>query len=372
MVRRIWAVALGVALISLPLALAAPTAAEAARSVAPAAAAPVAPAVGHSQFTGYLWSTSSVTPSLDLSYAYNSAISSITVGQIGVGEYLATFGVPASVGPPTVEISTYDSRAICQVNDVEMHSMTVTVAVYCYTYHGTPANSVFDLVVGNADKHPAGLLDYSYYLHGHLRSSYNSSRRSNKIAVLGTGRYAVTFGGPATHGVTGTAQVTTGGLGGGNCVLAGWHGSAAGEVVDVNCFSASGKPHKESFFAAYARHSNVTGLKDPWTADAFANHPTTHSYTPAVQDDNTPGARVSVKRTGKGDYTVKFAKSGGPHNVDGGDVQVIPVGTHDTHCDVTEWDGTTSPVAVIQCFSNSGHHVDTEFAVQWIFDRVLV
>jgi hypothetical protein len=248
----------------------------------------------------------------------------------------------------------------------------VTVVVFCYTYSGSPENAVFDLVVGNASRHPAGQVDYSYYLHGHLRLSYNSSHGSNKIARLGTGRYAVTFGGHAPHGVTGTAQVTTDGSGGGNCVLAGWHGSAAGEVVDVNCFSAAGKPHKESFFAAYAKHSNVTGIKGAWTADAFANHPTTHKYVPAVQDDSTPGAHVSVTRTGKGDYAVKFAKSGGPYSINSGDVQVVPVGTRDTHCDVTDWGGTTGPVAAIQCFSNNGQHVDSEFAVQWIVDRVLV
>jgi hypothetical protein len=372
MVRRLSAVVLGIALVSFPLALAVPTAAEAARSVGPAAGASVAPAIGHEEFAGYLWSTSAVTPSLNLFYAYNSAFAGISVGQIGIGEYLATFGLPGSVAAPTVEMSAYDSRATCQVNDLETDSTSMTVVVFCYTYTGKPANSRFDLVVGNASKHPAGLIDYSYYLHGHLRSSYNSSHHSNKITGLGTGRYAVTFGGPATHGVTGTAQVTTGGSGGGNCVLAGWHGSAAGEVVDVNCFSASGKPHKESFFAAYDRHSNVTGMKDPWTADAFANHPTTHSYVPAVQDDSTPGARVSVKRTGKGDYEVRFAKSGGPYTYNGGDVQVIPVGTGDTHCDVGEWDLTASPVATIQCFSNSGHHVDSEFAVQWIIERVIV
>jgi hypothetical protein len=100
--------------------------------------------------------------------------------------------------------------------------------------------------------------------------------------------------------------------------------------------------------------------------------PTAHKYQPAVQDDSTPGARVTVKRLSKGSYAVRFGKSGGPYLDNGGHVQVVAVGSRDRRCVVTDWSAQASPVADISCYNDSGNPADSEFAIQWILDRLIV
>jgi hypothetical protein len=134
-------------------------------------------------------------------------------------------------------------------------------------------------------------------------------------------------------------------------------------VVDVDCFSANGSRHDESFYVAYARHGNLTGFPGLGAEDAFASHPTTASYKPAVQDHNQPGAHVAVHRMAKGSYRVTFVKSAAGN---GGDVQVTAVGTTDRHCYVVSWAGSPDIQAFITCVDNHGNPVDSPFIVQWV------
>jgi hypothetical protein len=357
MIRRLGALVLSSALVLLPLVLTAPTVAEA------------APSAGHELFTGYLLSLNPMPTFVDDYYAFSTKTTAdISLSYLGTGKYKVVFGLPGKLAAPTVVVSAFDAKATCEVAHTVSNSTHLTVDVHCYTFRGSPENSIFAMIVGNGPEHPAGLVDYAGVTGQHVVVSYNSSHKSNKVVGLGTGRYALTFGGPGTSGVTGTVHVTTAGSAGANCVVAGWHGTAAGEVVDVDCFAASGLLRNESFFVGYARHSNLTGIKGASTADAFAARPTAHMYVPAVQDNSTPGARVRVQRAERGNYLVIFAKSGGPYNVNGGDAQVVAVGTRDRHCDVENWMSNANGAAVIDCYDNSGHRADSQFAVQWMVD----
>lgn len=49
------------------------------------------------------------------------------------------------------------------------------------------------------------------------------------------------------------------GLAPGNCEPVSWHGTASGEVVNVDCFSPSRHFQNREFSVAYARGTNLMG-----------------------------------------------------------------------------------------------------------------
>lgn len=322
-----------------------------------------------SGFAAFLWSTS-ITPSdLRAYYLYTSLANSVTDSQSGTGQYQVVFdGLSRLPRQPTAQVTAYDATTDCNVAMLHATSTTMTVDVDCWAFTGTPSDASFDLLVGQAPAKPPGVVDYALVeKNGHHAFSFNSSHQHNSVTHLGTGRYEVTMGGKATRGVTGTVKVT-GTASGGNCTIAGWHGSPAGERILVDCFKASGARQDQMFFVSYARRSNLTGWRGATTADAFANLPATASYRPRLQDDNTPGAQVQVARQGLGQYLVTFDSSAGPNSVAGGNVQVTPVSSSDRHCTVVNWSTGTNPAAQIECFDNQANLADTPFTVQWIND----
>jgi hypothetical protein len=335
-----------------------------AHAVSPASVASAA----RPAFTGYLWSTSPAPPPIDDFHAFDSAGGSMAVSHPATGRYTVTFGLKTFLPVPAVHVTTYGAPANCDVVGLLVQTSSMTVNVNCYSLSGAAAeDATFDLLAGEPGARPAGTVDYATILEGHIHFSGNSSQRANKVTRLGVGRYQLVFGGPATKGVTGTVQVTTFNLGG-NCVVPGWHGTSAGELVDVDCFSASGHRADDSFIVGYARRGNLTGVHGAATADAFASRPTAARYQPMVQDDDTAGAHVTVRRQATGQYVVMFTGSGGRYSQDGGDVQVSAAGTSDTLCYVVSWSGTTSPQAMVNCVDNLGNPVDSAFAIQWVND----
>lgn len=340
-----------------------------AAAAAPATGAPAAMASAlRPAFTGYLWSTSQDPPPIDDFHAFDSAGGAVAVSHRATGEYTATFGLSAFLPVPTVHVTTYGTTVNCDVVGLLVETSSMTVSVNCYSLSGAAAeDATFDLLAGEPSAQPPGTLDYATVLQGHIHFSSNSSHRANKVTHLGAGRYQLVFGGPAAKGVAGTVQVTTFNPGG-NCVVAGWHGTSAGELVDVDCFSASGHRADESFIVGYTRRGNLTGVRGAATADAFASRPTAASYQPTVQDNDTAGAHVAVQRITTGQYEVTFAGSGGPYGQGGGDVQASAAGTSDKLCYVVSWSGTTSPQALVNCVDNLGNPADSAFTIQWIND----
>jgi hypothetical protein len=318
-------------------------------------------------FTGYLWSTEPVPSSINHFYAFDSGGGAANVRRLATGQYAATFGLRAFLPVPTVHVTTYNASANCDVGGLEVQTRRLTVRVSCYSLAGSAQDTTFDLLAGEAGARPRGTLDYATVLAGHVHFPVNSSHRPITVTHLSAGRYQVAFGGPKTSGVAGTVQVTAFGTRG-NCVVAGWHGASAGELVDIDCFSPSGSRADSSFFVGYSRRGNLTGIRGAATADAFASRPTTASYRPAVQDNDTTGAHVTVQRAATGQYLVTFVHSGGRYHADGGDVQVSAVATSDRHCYVVSWSTTVSPQAKVSCVDNAGAPADTPFTIQWIND----
>ena len=67
----------------------------------------------------------------------------------------------------------------------------------------------------------------------------------------------------------------------------GWHGTHAGEVVDVGCFSSGGGRENRSFGVSYVRSGNLLGAGGLTSAYAYGNRPTATVYQPRTQYDST-------------------------------------------------------------------------------------
>jgi hypothetical protein len=117
---------------------------------------------------------------------------------------------------------------------------------------------------------PPGTFDYAWDSmpagSGTLNNGYeyNSAGMSDTVRHLGTRRYQVTFEGPASSGTHGTVKVSAYGPGAGDCAASGWHGTGAGQVIDVNCYKASGALGNRDFDITYAGRTHLMG---GWLSD---------------------------------------------------------------------------------------------------------
>jgi hypothetical protein len=318
---------------------------------------------------GYAWSGDT-----NGYYTYDSTGKTATVEGDGTGSYFVIFPGLGHLRNEHVDVTTYGSAAECMFFNTQPEPSDLTIAISCQTPNGTPEDSAFDVVVTQPKSSQGEVFDYdvvpaarSGKLTGH--GQYNSSGKTNSVRHLSTGRYQVTLPGPSASGVTGTVQLTdifpkTGPNG--DCELAGWHGSPAGQTVDVDCFSASGGRENRSFGVSYVRYGNLLGAGSLTSVYAYANRPDATAYRPSTQYDSRRGARVTVDHEGAGEYVVRPARSGGPTTTDGGNVEVSAVGTADVRCYVVDWDQKANPAIVVDCVSRLGASTDSAFTIQWV------
>ena len=88
------------------------------------------------------------------------------------------------------------------------------------------------------------------------QSQYNSSHLHNSVRYLGTGRYQVTLGGPASKGTQGIVEAPAYGSAAGGCELVGWTGTTTGELVN-GCFGAGSTRANSQFLVTYATANNL-------------------------------------------------------------------------------------------------------------------
>jgi hypothetical protein len=305
-------------------------------------------------------------------YFYNSAGENTSIANPLFGTYEVTFdGLGPVAGSAIVEVTQAVSPGTCAIDFWDLSgSVGLQADVSCFGFSGTVQSALFDLAVTRPTAPPHGVFDYAFMYaptgnHVLAGFQYNSAGKKNSVRHLGTGRYQITFGGPRSKGVQGAVKVTPYGNSAGDCITAGWHGSNAGEIVDVDCYGTAGSPQNREFTVVYASATNILGLSNVAGANAYANRPATHSYQPSVQYDSEHGARVTVQHIGKGQYSVTFKGSEGS-SANGGDVQVTAVSSADRHCFVLGWEQKHDPDAEIQCKSNTGANTDTSFVVTWV------
>jgi hypothetical protein len=308
-------------------------------------------------------------------YAYNPA-GQVSANSPASGVYEVDFaGLGGVAGSSVAQVTSYGSGDDCVVDNWRPSSGAGTdllVDVTCYTEHGviqTASQDAFDVVVTHAVSPPHGVFDYSWV--GRDNSSgplagyqYNSSGKRNSVRHLGTGRYQVTFGGPASKGTAGIAKVTAYGLEPGNCDLAGWTGSAKGEVVNVDCYTPNRKAEDRKFVVTYATASSLLGVNGQVAANAFADS-SAALYQPKDQYDSTKGARVTVVHYSTGQYEVLAVGSAGNFAEWGGDVQVNAVDSKGRVCIAEDWAQQLTPALYVECYDRQGQFTDSPFAVEW-------
>ncbi len=353
--------------------LAAPAAAVAATShrVLDVHQVATAPRTG-SAVAGYVWSDGTSAPSY---YAYNSvdhAPGSVAITQLGTGEYdvmFADMGAMASSALP--QVTTYDSSDDCRIAAWAPNAGSLQVDVYCFTLVTGSADSVnFDLLVTRPTAHVNGVFDDSFVYKSNAsgtltQSQYNSSHLHNSVRYLGTGRYQVTLGGPASKGTHGIVKVSAYGSAPGGCELVSWTGTTTGELVDVNCFGAGSTRANSQFLVTYVTTNNLMAYNGMSDANAFDNQPQA-VYAPPDQYDNTPGSKVTIVKYENGDYEVLAAGSSGGRSGFGGDVQVNAVGPKADQCFVEDWSQEYTPAIYVSCVNRAGDRVGSPFDIEWV------
>ena len=341
-----------------------------------------APAIGaRNAAAGYLWTGDSTSSETYYTYTTSGGAVSVADNTPSAGFYQISFnGLQSISDDGDVQVSSYDTNDTCPVVGWGEESGTEVIDVACYTPSGTLDSTntrLFDVTITKPHSKPTGVFDYSWvFADAHSSNltglgQYNSSHGTNRVKHLGTGRYQVTFPGPKSSGVHGTAEVTPFGTGGGNCVLAGWTGSKSGEVVNVDCYSATGKRANRKFDVLYASTNNVLGLNRDVDSNALfsgrsgVTNPTEHYYS-------TPGAQEVAEEYSAGVYELALPGSGGQFEYIGGDVQISAVSGHDDHCDVSEWDQDLIPEIDVECTNGAGHPVNSRYVIQWMVPVELI
>jgi hypothetical protein len=316
----------------------------------------------------YVWSDG------DTYYSYNSTGRAITVKDLPTpGDYeVVVDGLGRIAGSAIVGVTAYDTTNTCEVNGWSSSGRNLDAFVGCDNFDGDPTATLFDLVVTRPTSPPHGVYDYSFVYDstssGTLTTyQYNSDHKQNKVKFLSNGRYQVTLGGARSSGTHGTVQVSMYGFHGGECDLEGWHGSRAGEIVDVDCFDVNGVLADSEFTLIYASAGNLLGLTAKATANAFNNRSGAASYQPGVQYDSVRHAKVTVKNTGTGLYEVIFKGSEGT-SANGGDIQITTLGENSQVCTVRDWLQSTTPTAFISCVveSDGAALFNAQFVVNWV------
>lgn len=358
----------------LALTLAATTtlAASALAAAAPASAA-AHPAAANA-VAGYAWvDHNAVEDYYDFDSA-NTHAGSVTVSKVSDGVSEVEFANMASIANDAdVQVTPYSNDFYCTAAGWRSDDASLEVVVDCFALDGTLTDAEYNVIVTHPTSPPNGVFDYALdnkpTSAGTLGTNqYNSSHKKNSVKRLGTGKYQVLFGGPASKGTQGIVHVTPVGAQPGNCEVAGWTGSAKGELVNIDCFGPNpgNAPQNRPFIVAYATSSSLMGLSNQFVANAFANGKSDF-YQPAVQFNSKRGARVAIVRYDAGEYEVAPSGSGGNTSKWGGNVQVSAVGSRDQLCIIDGWSSNPiTPSLTIECFSKAGIRVDTPFTVEWV------
>jgi serine protease len=337
---------------------------------------------GDSYTVGYVWQDDPFSggchvPSTFYSRSTRSDSSVNTICRNGTGSYTVHFAGLASNGG-NVQVSAYGSSAhSCKVGSWFRSGTEELVNVLCFNFAGSAVDANFTASFakgGSASNTFAFAWANQPTTASYTPSTtyqYNSHGGRATVTRTSTGRYTVSFPDTTTSGAqaAGGVKVTAYGSGSGVCKVVSWGPSGTtAEKVNVACFTSSGAASDELFSIAYVNKTNLVGDKLNGTAYAWADQPSSASYTPfsSYQFDqikSTTGT-VTITRSGTGTYAVHFPKQNG--GWDGGHFQVTAYGSGTERCQVQNWgDETGGRVVNILCFANGGSLVDTRYDVQY-------
>jgi hypothetical protein len=314
---------------------------------------------------GYLHAGSPTTPSYApvpyLSYNRSGGSMNVTKPAGTTGRYIVTFsGLSAVLGTrSTVHVTEYGlNDTYCK--PVNGRLVNDKLEVRCFKASTrAPANAAFTVVV-------LGINSNAVFAYAHQPTSTDylaaaggtwNPRGATRVFRLGMGEYKVVFSGFAVAippGVAGHVQVNAVGTGKAHCTAADWDDEGTPDLnLIVQCHTPAGLPVDSKFTALFL-------LPSEHVAYAFADRPTTASYTPnPVATSNPSGGAVTITRTGVGDYIVVWSGVD-PAVVDGGTVHVTSAFTDSTQCKATSLFDTG---VMVHCFAPNGKPADAYYSV---------
>ncbi len=303
----------------------------------------------------YAWaneeSDSGYTP--NAAYSYNSTGGIITAARIAAGRYTMTFG-GLSLASAAALVSAQGSDRHCTVHSLGAANVS-TIGVRCYDAAGNLADSRYTVqILRNGRFSEASAAAYVWANDSTGASyvpsasySYNSGGGAITATRTATGAYALSFGGLNLIG----ASVKVSAFNSQRvCNPQAWTGS----TLEVRCYDASGTLADSQYTASVVLPNQPVSMRI--AAYAWANEPTSDSYTPAESYSyNSAGGAIFATRYDVGDYTVTFQNL----QIDNGNVQVTPYDTS-ASCTVSSWSESSVNVG---CYNTAGQPVDSRFIV---------
>ncbi|GAB5536362.1 MAG: hypothetical protein Rubg2KO_26110 [Rubricoccaceae bacterium] len=197
----------------------------------------------------YAWASNpdaaSYTP--DGSYAYNGGGGTITASRSDTGTYEMEFvGLSAGTGLGHVQVTTYNSNALCRIQGWNIVSGSVVVDVGCQDSNGAPIDSPYTVLYVGADAASAN----TGFAWADARTSSSYAPTSSYVFndtrdVTATrsspGAYGMTFAGLGSTIEGGHVQVSSYGVSdfAAVCNPDGW-GASGDFDIDVGCYDDNG------------------------------------------------------------------------------------------------------------------------------------
>ena len=275
----------------------------------------------------------------------------MNITRLSTGQYIVTFsGLNAALlSGGNIRATSYGSAARCSVwTWARGAGNTLEVGVDCYNLTGGAVDSEYEVLA----LPPMGYA-YAYIDDGtaaSVSSTFSVNPGGAPVTAVhnGTGSYTVTFPNSGI-GDGWTVQAIAYGGTADFCASGGWGNSS----LDVLCYDTTGAAADSEFTVSAVSTTNGQNI-----AFAWADQPTTASYTPDTAYSYNPAGTIAVTRNATGNYAVVFNGL----NSGGGTVQVTAYAAGGINCYSDGWTGANF-TATVQCQNAGGTATDSDFVI---------
>jgi hypothetical protein len=260
-----------------------------------------------------------------------------------------------------------DTARWCQVLKFFPSGPDEIVDVACFAPGGAVVVTAFSAIFESSSP-PAGPINGRFgYVDtaatGAIISQFNSSGAVNGAGMISSGVYTVKMPALSTAGPTdGSVQATAVNSSvPARCKVYKWSSSPSGQLIQVNCYDATGTPLSTEFTLTYQYQQSLYGAGWPPRFGYLWNMPPAGPVSTNFNSVSGPGANT-IAVVGTGLYQVIFKNLA----VLPDDVQVTAVGSGSDYCNmVVGWSasGSDTVVKAVACYTNAGVRTPGGFTV---------